>query len=69
MEQLNIVRTSRRKVRLRRSNNRICDFYGRTIATFDSQNFKEFNGMIKYKIDGSLTRREILALIAVIYIL
>ena len=44
------------------------DFYGRIIATFDSSNIKDFSsGQIQYKIDGFLSRRELMALLAIMY--
>ena len=47
--------------------NQVKEFGGRIIATFDSTYIKSFGGMIQYKIDGFLTRREMMALLALIY--
>ena len=43
------------------------EFGGRIIAKFDTNYIKDFSGMIQYKIDGFLSRRELMALLAVIY--
>ena len=40
---------------------------GQIIAKFDSSTIKNFGGMIQYRIDGFLSRSEMLALIAIIY--
>ena len=43
------------------------EFGGRIIAKFDTDYIKDFSGMIRYKIDGFLSRRQMLALIAILY--
>ena len=43
------------------------EFGGRIIAKFDTNYIKDFSGMIQYKIDGFLSRRELMALLAIIY--
>ena len=42
-------------------------FGGQIIAKFDSSTIKNFSGMIQYRIDGFLSRSEMMALIAIIY--
>ena len=51
------------------SSNVIRDYLtGRTLATFDDTTFKDYmSGMYQYKIEGFLSRREIYALIAILY--
>ena len=47
--------------------NQVKEFGGRIIATFDNTYIKSFGGMIQYKIDGFLTRREMMAILTLIY--
>lgn len=56
------------RILLNITRNQVKEFSGRIIANFDSTNIKDFSsGMIEYKIDGFLSRREMLALLAIIY--
>ena len=45
----------------------IKEYGGKIISKFDSTYIKEFSGTIRYKIDGFLSRRQMLALIAILY--
>jgi hypothetical protein len=49
--------------------NQVKDIYGRTLGTFDTNYIREFSGMIKYKIDGFLTRSELMTILALIYVI
>lgn len=43
------------------------DFSGRVLLVIEDDMIKEYNRMIKYRIDGFLSRREMMALFAIIY--
>ena len=48
--------------------NQIKEFGGTIIGSFDTNYIKDFpSGLIKYRIDGFLSRRELMALIAIMY--
>ena len=47
--------------------NRIQEFSGRTIARFDTSYIHDFSGAIQYKLDGFFSRRELMAILAIIY--
>lgn len=46
---------------------KIKEYGGRIIATYDQNYIKDFGWQIRYRIDGFISRREIMALIAVLY--
>lgn len=46
---------------------RIKQFGGHIIATYDNNYIKEFSGKIIYKFDGFLSKREVMALMAIIF--
>ena len=56
------------RILLNITRDQVKEFNGRIIAKFDSSYIKNIStGMIEYKIDGFLSRREMLALLAIIY--
>ena len=55
------------RVVLNISYDQVKDFYGKTIARFDTSYIKNFYGSIEYRLDGFFSRREIMAILAVLY--
>ena len=49
------------------STDTVRNFSGQTIARFDTNSIKNFGGQTQYRIDGFLSRSEMMALIAIIY--
>ena len=43
------------------------NYGGQIIAKFDTTTIKDFGGIIKYRIDGFVSRSELMAIIALIY--
>ena len=43
------------------------DYYGKTLARFDNSCIKDYYGSIQYRIDGFLSRRELMAILAILY--
>ena len=54
-------------IRYKINGNRIQEFSGRTIARFDTSYIHDFSGAIQYKLDGFFSRRELMAILAIIY--
>ena len=49
------------------STDTVRNFSGQTIARFDTSSIKNFSGQTQYRLDGFLSRSEMMALIAIIY--
>lgn len=54
-------------IRYKINGNRIQEFNGRMIARFDTSYIHDFSGAIQYKLDGFFSRRELMAILAIIY--
>ena len=51
------------------TNGQIKEFSGRIIARFDGKNIKDFYGMTQYQIEGQVSRNELMAIFAMIFII
>ena len=48
-------------------NDKIKEFSGQIIAKFDTNYIKNFSGQIQYKLDGFLTRKQLMSILALMY--
>ena len=49
------------------STDTVRNFGGQTIAKFDTTSIKNFGGQTQYRIDGFVSRSEMMAIVAIIY--
>ena len=64
----NYIKSFSNRILLNITSNQIKEYSGKILANYDSSLIKDYPSMvIKYKLDGSFSKKELMALFAVLY--